>query len=205
MTRTTRRGGRLVIALIAFVALAALAAGCGSGDGTDETTTSSAPSTTVASTEGSTNETTVVEGGKSLAEYEAEIPDLEKAITADPTDLYALESLAVANYQLGNYEEAAAAYKKILAIKDDAFTRNNLGNVYRDWGKTDEAIAEYEASIALDPTLKYAYVNLAGIYQTKGDIAKALEVLKSGLKYVQGEDAKPLETFQGQLTSTTTT
>ena len=202
MTGTTRRSGWMVIALIALFALAVLSAGCGSGD---ETTTTSATSTTVTSTEGSTNETTVVSGGKTLAEYEAEIPGLEKAIATDPSDLSSLESLAVANYQLSKYEAAEAAYKKILAIQDDAFTHNNLGNVYRDWDKTDQAITEYQTAIALDPTLKYAYVNLAGIYQKQGDIQKALDVLKSGLKYVQGDDAKPLETFQDQLTSTTTT
>ena len=202
MTRTMRRSGLVIVALLAALALTGLIAGC--GDDGETTTTTAAPDTTT-TTSGLSTDTTIVEGGKTLDAYREEIPGLEAAIAADPTDLYSLEMLAVANYNLGQYEPAEAAYKKILAITDDAFTHNNLGNVYRDWGKPDLAIAEYEAAIKLDPTLKHPYVNLAGIYKTQGDLQKAMDVLKSGVKYMTGDDAQVLEQYQSDITSTTTT
>mgnify|MGYP001129117497 FL=1 len=124
---------------------------------------------------------------------------------ADPTDLYSLERLAIVHYQLDNYEEAAAAYQKLLAIVDDAFTHNNLGNVYRDWGKSDEAKAQYEQAIALDPTLKQPYINLALLYKAEGDIEAAREVLARGSEAITDTaDEAALDKAGEQLTTTTT-
>jgi len=218
------RNSLVILTMIALIALVGLAAGCG-GDEASTTTVANATTTTTtqgatATTAGDTTATstgestdstatvtdsTIVEGGKSLDQYRAEIPDLEKAIEADPTDLYALEKLAVANYQVHDFEGAEAAYLKILAIQEDAFTRNNLGNVYRDWGKTEDAKAAYRKAIEDDPTLKYPYVNLSGILQNEGDITGALDVLREGAEHVTGEDQTTLDAAEKLLTSTTTT
>jgi Flp pilus assembly protein TadD len=196
-----RRSGLVILAVIALIAVAGFAAGCG-GDDTTSTTAADSTATTLA--DGTTDSTMVV-GGKTLDEYKAEIPDLEKAVEADPTDRGSLESLAVAHYQLGEYEEAEAAYLKILAIGEDAFTRNNLGNVYRDSGRTEEAKAAYRKAIETDPTLKYPYVNLSGVLKTEGDLAGAMEVLTNGAKYMNDADKSTLEAAEKALTSTTTT
>lgn len=211
MIARMRQTGLIVLAILALITVTGLAAACGD----DETTTTATDSTattevdsTTATTAGSTASTvtdsTMVTGGKSLDDYRAEIPELQKAIEADPADLYALESLAVAHYQLKEYEQAEAAYLKILAIQEDAFTRNNLGNVYRDWGKTEEAKAAYRQAMEEDPTLKYPYVNLSGTLQKEGDVAGAIKVLQEGAKYVTEEGQAALDAAEEALTTTTT-
>jgi Flp pilus assembly protein TadD len=208
------RGGLVIITVIVLIALVGVAAGCGE-DETTTTVTSPTATTAGESTDTTTGESTdttaaatdatMVEGGKTLEQYAAEIPGLEEALAADPTDLFALESLAVAHFQLGEYEEAESAYQRILAIQEDAFTRNNLGNVYRDWGKTEEAKAAYWQAIQDDPTLKYPYVNLAGVLQKEGDVAGALKVLQDGAKFVGEEGQSIINAAEERLTSTTTT
>ena len=226
MTNKLTRYGLVVLVAIALIALAAIAGACAGNNATtttasDSTTTTATDSTTtvsgsattgssgstdttVASTGTSTNDTTPVPGGKTKDQYKAEIPGLEKAIAADPTDLSSLESLAVAYYQLENYDQAATTYKKILAINNDAFIHNALGNVYRDWQKPDLAIAEYKAAIAVDPTLKYPYINLADVYQAQGDLPDAEKVLAQAKAALNSADQSTLDAEEKLLTSTTT-
>jgi len=94
---------------------------------------------------------------------------------------------------------------KLLAIEDNAFIRNALGNVYRDQEKYELAIEEYENAIALEPTLKFPYINLAGVYQKQGDLEKALEVLDRAKAALRTEDAQMADKYKQMLTSTTTT
>ncbi|MBN1628291.1 MAG: tetratricopeptide repeat protein [Thermoleophilia bacterium] len=205
------RNSLVILTVIALIALVGIVAGCEGDDATTTTvagstaTTAADATTTTAgeSTESTTESTAPL--GKSLDDYKAEIPALQQAVEADPSDLYALEKLAVAHYQVGEYEQAEAAYLKILAIQEDAFTRNNLGNVYRDWGKTDEAKAAYKKAIEEDPTLKYPYVNLSGVLQKEGDVEGALELLQEGTKHMTEDGQSMLDAAEEKLTSTTTT
>ena len=202
MTRTTRRSGLVVLTLILLISWAGLAAGRGDAD--EETTT------TITDSAASTGATTVsvetlVVGGSTPEEYEAALPDLEAAVEADQEDLAALQELAIAQFQTGRYEEAAATYEKMLDIKDDAFTRNNYGNVLRDWGKIDEAKAQYEKAIATDPALTTAYINLAAVLVREQKIDEAVAVLDRGLAVITGDDKTRLETYKEQLTSATAT
>lgn len=206
MTRMKSRTWLMVLLLITVLAVAGFAAGCG---GTQDATTSSSGTTVTtatSSTETTGAEQTIVEGGKSLEEYKADVPKYEEAVAKDPQDLSALEGLAVAHYQLAEYDAAAETYLKILAITDDAFIHNALGNVYRDQKKYDEAIAEYERAITLDPTLKFAYINEATVWaKFKGDMAKAQAILDKAKQALSAEDAKTADAYSQMLTSTTTT
>jgi len=209
MIEKMRQTGLMILAMLALIAVAGLAAACGDDETTttapaNTDTTMAATTTTVDDPAASTATSTLVPSAKSRDEYRAEIPELEKALETDPNDLYSLEALAVAHLQLEEYEQAEAAFLRILAIQEDAFTRNNLGNVYRDWGKTDEAKAAYRQAIEEDPTLKYPYVNLAGVLKKEGDIEGAAEVLREGLKYVAQEGQSAIEAAQEALTTTTT-
>ena len=119
--------------------------------------------------------------------------DLEKAVAADPQDLDSLEKLAVAHYQLKEYDQAAEAYLKILAQVDDAFTHNNLGNVYRDQKKHDQAIAQYLKAIELDPTLKQPYINLARVYKENDQLAKAIAILEQAKTALNSADVESVK------------
>lgn len=211
MSNSPRKAGGLVFLMIVVAALALVASGCSAktaiigstttaGSGTS-TTTAGGTASTVA---GSADTTKIVQGGKTAEEYAAEVPDLQKAVDAAPTDLAALQALAVAQYNSHNYDGAVATYLKMLQISNDPMTRNNYANVLRDAGKKDEAKAEYEKAIAADPTLTVAYLNLSVMYSTEDNIAEANKVLDRGIAGTTGDDQTRLKNYKVQLNTPTT-
>ena len=200
MTKTARSGGTVILIAIVLAALTLLAAGCSSAD-EQATTTSAAASSVTTIPAGSDGVQRLVVGGGTVEEYEAALPDLEKAVEAAPDDLAALQELAIAQYNTGRYEEAAVTYQKMLQLKDDAFTRNNYGNVLRDLKKIEEAKAEYEKAISADASLATAYFNLASVLVAEGNMTEALKVLDRGLAVITGEDKTRLETYKEELSA----
>lgn len=211
MIEILRRRGLVLLALIALFAVAGLSAACDDSEdaSTDTTTTTEAAgvggSTTTAETIGAGTQETLVVGGESKEEYEASLPDLEAAVAAAPDDLDKLQELAIAQFQTGRLSDAAATYEKMLAIEDNAFTRNNLANVMRDMGDTEKAKALYQEALTADPTLVHPYVNLAHLLLDEGDGQGALELLLSGLEKVTGDDKKSIQSFIDRLTQSTAT
>lgn len=209
----------LAVALIVFGGLALMMTGCGDDQTTTSVTSSSmsaAPEdTTGTATEGAGGATASTEaavtmqdgsggqrlvvGGKEAGEYEQALPELEKAAAADPQNVEALQELAIAQYNLNKYDEAAATYEKMLAIKDDAFTRNNYANVLRDSGKTEEAKAAYRQAIATDGALVTPYINLASLLISDGDIDAAKTLIEQGIAATQGDDQTRLQKFLSDL------
>ena len=55
-----------------------------------------------------------------------------------------------------------------------AFAYNNRGNVYRDKGDVDRALADYNEAIRLDPKYAVAYNNRANAYRGKGELDRAI-------------------------------
>ena len=218
--RRVKHNGRIATAVLVALALVALVAlvvpGCSGTNENGTTTTTVASTATTAKTSPSSSTATtaktsssgperLVVGGKTAEEYAAALPELEKAVAAKPTDLAALQQLAIAQYNTGKYEQAATTYQKMLQLKDDAFTHNNYGNVLRDWKKLDEAKAEYEKAISGDAKLATAYINLAAVFEAEGSISGAIEVLDRGLTVITGDDKTRLETYKERLSGTTTT
>lgn len=216
MIKILRQRGLLLVALIALVAVAGLSAACSDSEdaSTDTTTTTitisvedsattkttgGEDSATTTEILGATTEETLVVGGESKETYEASLPDLEAAVAAAPDDLDKLQKLAVAQYQTGRLSDAASTYRKMLAIEDNAFTRNNLANVLRDMGDMEEAKTLYREALATDPTLVHPYVNLAHILLDEGDGRGALELLQSGLEKVTGDDKTSIQSFIDRL------
>ncbi len=194
---------RASIALVVIACGLVLLAGCGSDEpSTTGTSASSTAETTVTSpptTAGADATTTAVYGGKDTADYEAAVPELEQALEETPDDLPALQELAVAYYNLHQYEEAAQTYQKMLNLAEDAFVRNNYANVLRDWGKVDMAITEYQQAIATDPSLAVAYINLASVYVRQERKADAVALLEQGIGAVAETDRERLEAYRDQL------
>ena len=117
----------VTIGVIILIALAGTMAACGDG-GTDTTASTSSsvsagPTTesTAAADAGGTataSEERVVAGGEDAEEYTVQLPELQKALEADPDNLETLQQLAIAQYNTSAYEEAAATYEKMLALED---------------------------------------------------------------------------------------
>ena len=99
--------------------------------------------------------------------------------TAGPTSASAAEVhhfviLAQRQHSAGRLAEAAAFYRKILAIKPDiAEAYNDLGNVLRDQGKLAEAAAQYERAADLNPDFFHAHNNLGCMLRQQGKLDQA--------------------------------
>ena len=74
-----------------------------------------------------------------------------------------------------DYTQAVEAYKKAIAIKgSEAAYHNNLGQAYAKLGKTDDALAEYNAAATLDPAnAGLYYFNLGAIFTNAGKLEEA--------------------------------
>jgi tetratricopeptide (TPR) repeat protein len=77
---------------------------------------------------------------------------------------------------------ALLEYEHALALEADwPAGQVNLGNLRRQQGRSDDAIAAFERAIALDKGLADAYVNLADLLREFGRDPEAEKVLRRGL------------------------
>ena len=95
----------------------------------------------------------------------------------------------------GRYDDAAAAYNEAisknptLAPATVAHIHNNLGMVYALKKDTAAAEAAYQKALELKPDYSDAYVGLANLYMSAGQLPKAQEVMaKAAAQF--GEDPK---------------
>lgn len=76
----------------------------------------------------------------------------EKMIELDPTDYDGWATKGDANYNLGNFIQAASFYRKALKINNkDILTWQNLGHTFKSLCKYNEAITCYNSALDLNP------------------------------------------------------
>lgn len=109
----------------------------------------------------------------------------EKALALDPNLASAHFNLAVTLAQAGNYTEAEAHYRKALSGRPTAQTRNGLGFVLSQQGKTDEAIIEFRKAIEADESFTPAYNNLAQALAADGQLDEAVRYYEISLAQKQ--------------------
>lgn len=148
---------------------------------------------------------TVPVGGKSQDQYEKDLPGLAEKAKAAPTDLAALQDLAIAQYQTQRFDEAIATYQQMIKTQDEPVYHNNLGNVLRDAGRLADAIKEYQAAIAADPLLVVAYVNLGTLQFNQDNAADGTKTLDAGIAKTTGEDQQRLKDVKAALLKPKTT
>jgi tetratricopeptide (TPR) repeat protein len=105
------------------------------------------------------------------------LPRLQEAASSEQATAADKRRLGIALYALGRYEETEALYRGLLDQEEDAVVRNRLGNVLRDKGDLAGAEEAYRRSIAQDPALPAAYVNLAELLWRQHRDDEALGVL----------------------------
>ncbi len=92
-----------------------------------------------------------------------------------------------------NFDAAMMAYNKAMLVdsKDmplQKYVINNIGIMYADLDEPDKAEAAFLEALKLDPNYKEAHLNLALVYQMRGDELKSLREL---VKAHNLEDLKP--------------
>ncbi len=95
--------------------------------------------------------------------------------SAQQEDLDALLSRAIVLHQTGDLEGAVAAYVQILrAVPDAARVRSNLGAAYAGLGRYDEAIEQYQKTLAQEDDASVRQ-NLVLAFQKAGRFKEAAE------------------------------
>ena len=112
----------------------------------------------------------LVSGGH-LEEAESEILS---ALATAPEDMRALKLLALIRFKLGRFAEARDAYQKLAAAApDDAAVRMNLGLIALKLDWIDEATAELEIAVRLNPgdLQAWTYLGYAHVRSGRTDLA----------------------------------
>ena len=109
----------------------------------------------------------------------------ERALTLNPEFAEAWHVRGILMHQsFGRLEEGQAAFLKALTIKPDfSEAHTNLGNLYVDLKRYDDAIAQYQMALNnVTYTTPYmAHGNMGWAYFLKNDAKKAIEELKSSV------------------------
>jgi Flp pilus assembly protein TadD len=108
-----------------------------------------------------------------LGKTEEARADYQEALELDPNCASAHFNLAVAFVQAGKLGEAESHYRQALPGRPTAETHNGLGYVLARQGRTDEAVAEFQKAIDVDPKFTPAYNNLAEALAKQGKLEEA--------------------------------
>jgi adenylate cyclase len=117
----------------------------------------------------------------------------EQALAIDPNNIRALMALpvkfsvsvglGVSGDPKGDLERADELASKALALDPDwTWTHQNKGGVLRAEGRGEEAIAEHERALALDPSNMEAVGDLGFDYASLGEFEKSLEYLDKAIR-----------------------
>jgi tetratricopeptide (TPR) repeat protein/S1-C subfamily serine protease len=111
---------------------------------------------------------------KRLNQFDKALVAIDKAIALqkDNTNLYSQRGLILKN--LKQYTAAEAALTTAINLNPRADFYNNRGAVYKEQGKLDLALADYNQSLALNPNHALSYYNRAKFYEEQGKIDLAL-------------------------------
>ncbi|HXG66565.1 MAG TPA: protein kinase [Blastocatellia bacterium] len=118
----------------------------------------------------------------------------QTAIKLNPRLSHAHQFLGNAYISLGRYDEAIASLKKALEIEpNSANSHAALARAY--WigkGMIEEAIAEHEQAVAINPQGGYAYLQLAFLHALRGNYERAEAVCKKAVdlqeKFISGKE-----------------
>ena len=110
-----------------------------------------------------------------LNEHARAIAQLESLTQRLPGDGANWRALGYAYMQADRPRDAETALRRAIALPpQSAPEHRDLGYVLAATGREDEARAEYRRAIALDPKETGAWVNLANLDRSRGDLERAL-------------------------------
>jgi len=105
--------------------------------------------------------------------------DCTRYLEARPEDAEIAFTRGVTLQQLGETEEAIAAYRRAAALDErDARPHNNLAGLLQAQGDLDGALAAAQEAYRLDETNPYVMDTLGALYLEKGLVDRAISVLE---------------------------
>jgi tetratricopeptide (TPR) repeat protein len=104
---------------------------------------------------------------------------LDPLVAAHPDSRVLRLNHAYSVKELGDAAAAEGEYRAVLErFPGDAVALNNLGALYLEAGRLDEAEASLGRALAADPTYADAKINLAGVYEKKRDWSSAVKLFE---------------------------
>jgi len=100
----------------------------------------------------------------------------------DPNDAQAWHTLGMINAQLGNFADAAAAWRQAVTVKPDfAEGHCNLGNAMFSLGKYDEAVNHYRDALHIQPRYGEALSNMGTAFNQLNRLEEAAQCYEAAL------------------------
>ncbi|MDX2501589.1 MAG: tetratricopeptide repeat protein [Deltaproteobacteria bacterium] len=88
-------------------------------------------------------------------------------------------------FQLPHWQNNEAFFKHALEINSDSsFSHNNLGLVYADSGRPQEAIQHYNEALRIEPEFAVAHLNLADALVDQGQYREAMQHYDEAIRIV---------------------
>ncbi len=84
--------------------------------------------------------------------------------------------------QVGQWRDSGTLFRHSLSVCEHKVAHNNLGDVLMSEGKTDEAIAQFQASLRLDPNYPTSYRGLAGALAAQKRFPEAIDALDRAVR-----------------------
>lgn len=117
----------------------------------------------------------------------AALSAFEKVIELDPASVKAYNHLGQTYEGMTEATEAERAYLKAIELEQNLVTKSewpyfNLGVLYMDSGRTEEAIAYLQQSLARNPSFPQGKVKLAVALASLGNSVKAFDLLNEAIK-----------------------
>jgi tetratricopeptide (TPR) repeat protein len=137
---------------------------------------------------------------EAIAEYRKAIAATHAALRRDPNFWQAHLNLGIACGQIpGREAEAIKEFRIALEMKpDSALARFHLGNTFHKMGRLPEAIAEYQASLSIDPGVPEVHYELAyALAQIPGRVPEAIAACRRML--LLKPDDKPGQELMASL------
>lgn len=105
-----------------------------------------------------------------------------QALAIDPLHEETLHKLALLYFQKQMYGAAAAAFKQLGEISNDAVHYSHLGLALYQQNNFEEAKAAYQKAVEIDPSRPQRFVSLAQVYRSLGQGHHAIVALNKALE-----------------------
>ena len=106
----------------------------------------------------------------------------EHVIAVYPQSYVAHVNVGTQLYAQGKKDEALREYGKALQIRDDATAYFDVGKIFLEQGRTDEAEVAFQKAIESGPADADAHIALAALYDQQKKYNKEITVLEDALK-----------------------